>query len=47
MFIAEPNTELKLRDISLDITPYEIDQMDSTYIKFKEKEAKQGRKRRK
>ena len=44
MFIADPDTELTLRDISLDITPYDIDRMDSTYIKFKEKEAKQNRK---
>ncbi len=43
MFIADPDTELTLRDISLDITPYDIDRMDSTYIKFKEKEAKQKR----
>jgi len=41
VFIAEPNTELTLRDISLSITPYEIDLKDSTYIKFKEKEARQ------
>ena len=46
MFITDPNTELKLRNISLDITPYDINLMDSTYIKFKEKEAKQGRKRK-
>ena len=43
IFIADPFTELTLRDISLDITPYEIDRMDSTYIKFKEKEAKRNR----
>ena len=45
-FITDPHTELTLRDISLNVTPYEIDRMDSTYIKFKEKEAKQGRKRK-
>ncbi len=44
MFIADPETELTLRDISLDITPYDINRMDSTYIKFKEEEAKQKRK---
>ena len=45
MFIVDPASTLTLRDISLDITPYEVDRMDSTYIKFKEKEAKQnGRK---
>ena len=43
MFIADPDTELTLRDISLDITPYDINRMDSTYIKFKEEEAKQKR----
>jgi len=43
MFITDPNTTLTLRNISLDITPYEISQVDSTYIKFKEKEAKQKR----
>ena len=42
MFITDPSAELTLRDISLDITPYEVDQMDSTYIKFKEQEAKQS-----
>lgn len=46
VFITDPHTELTLRDISLNVTPYEIDRMDSTYIKFKEKEAKQGRKRK-
>lgn len=40
MFIADPSTSLTLRNISLDITPYEVDQNDSTYIKFKEKTAK-------
>ena len=43
MFIADPDTELTLRDISLTIVPYEVNRMDSTYIKFKEKEAKQKR----
>ena len=42
MFIVDPFTELTLRDISLDITPYEVDQIDSTYLKFKAKEKKQG-----
>ena len=42
-FIADPDTELTLRDISLTIVPYEVNRMDSTYIKFKEKEAKQKR----
>ena len=42
MFITDPSSTLTLRNISLDITPYEIDRMDSTYIKFKEKEAKQN-----
>ena len=45
MFITDPSTTLTLRDISLNITPYEIDRMDSTYLKFKEKEAKQNRKK--
>ena len=40
MFIADPSTSLTLGNISLDITPYEVDQNDSTYIKFKEKTAK-------
>lgn len=40
MFSVDPETRLTLRDISLNVTPYEIDRMDSTYIKFKEKEAK-------
>ena len=44
MFIADPNTELTLRDISLTIVPYDVNRMDSTYIKFKEKEAEQKRK---
>ena len=43
MFIADPDTELTLRDISLAITPYDVNRMDSTYIKFKEKEAKQNK----
>ena len=43
MFITDPDSTLTLRNISLDITPYEISQVDSTYIKFKEKEAKQKR----
>lgn len=42
VFIVDPFSELTLRDISLDITPYEVDRMDSNYIKFKEKEKKQG-----
>lgn len=41
-FTADPSTTLTLRNISLNITPYEIDQNDSTYLKFKEKEAKAG-----
>lgn len=45
MFITDPATTLTLRDISLNITPYEVDRMDSTYLKFKEKEAKQNRKK--
>ena len=45
MFITDPSSSLTLRDISLDITPYEVDRKDSTYIKFKEREA--GQKRRK
>lgn len=42
IFTADPSTTLTLRNISLNITPYEIDQNDSTYLKFKEKEAKAG-----
>ncbi len=45
MFITDPSSSLTLRDISLDITPYEVDRKDSTFIKFKEREA--GQKRRK
>ena len=40
MFIVDPSTSLTLRNISLDITPYEVDQNDSTYIKFKGNTAK-------
>ena len=47
MFIADSRTDLTLRDISLSVMPYEVDRMDSTYIKFKEIEAKQGRKGKK
>ena len=43
MFITDPFSTLTLRDISLDITAYEINRMDSTYVKFKEKEAKRNR----
>ena len=46
MFIVDPATSLTLRNISLDVTPYEIDHMDSTYIKFKEREARQGRRKK-
>ena len=42
MFIIDPSTTLILRDISLDITPYTVDLQDSTYLKFKEKEEKEG-----
>ena len=42
MFIVDPSTELILRDISLDITPYTVDLHDSTYLKFREKEVKEG-----
>ncbi len=42
MFIVDPNTTLTLRGISLDITPYTINQMDATFIKFKKTEAKEG-----
>jgi hypothetical protein len=42
MFIVDPSTRLTLRNISLDITPYTIDQQDSTYLKFKEMEEKEG-----
>ncbi|MBR3507048.1 MAG: hypothetical protein IKO02_08380 [Lentisphaeria bacterium] len=45
MFITDPFSELKLRNISLDITPYDVDLNDSSYIKFKEKEAKQSGKK--
>ena len=45
MFITDPASTLTLRDISLDVTPYEINRMDSTYIRFKEEEAKQNRKK--
>ena len=42
-FSVDPETLLTLRDISLNIAPYEVNRMDSTYIKFKEKEAKRNR----
>ena len=42
MFIVDPSTELILRDISLDITPYTVDLHDSTYLKCREKEVKEG-----
>lgn len=42
MFIVDPNTTVTLRGISLDIKPYSVNQMDGTYIKFKEKEKKEG-----
>ena len=45
MFITDAGSTLTLRNISLDVTPYEISQADSTYIKFKEKEAKQKRRK--
>jgi len=43
MFVTDPEATVTLRDISLNITPYDINRMDSTYLKFKEKEAKQKR----
>lgn len=43
MFSVDPETQLTLRDISLNIAPYEVNRMDSTYIKFREKEAKRNR----
>jgi hypothetical protein len=45
MFITDSSSTLTLRDISLDVTSYEVNRMDSTYIKFKEQEAKQNRKK--
>lgn len=45
MFITDSGSTLTLRNISLDVTPYEISQADSTYVKFKEKEAKQKRRK--
>lgn len=45
IYIVDPSTTLTFRSISLNITPYVIDQNDSTYIKFNEKQAeKSGRK---
>ena len=41
-FSVHLNTTLTLKDISLNITPYTLDQRDSTYVKFREKEAKRG-----
>ncbi len=41
MFTIDSSSELTLRNISLNVTPYEIDRMDSSYVKFKEKEAQQ------
>ena len=43
MFITDPDSTVTLRDISLSITPYEINHMDSTDLKFKEKEEKRKR----
>ena len=37
------NTTLTLKNISLNITPYELDQRDSTYVKFHAEEAKRNR----
>ena len=45
MFITDPFTTLTFRNISLNITPYKVDLMDSTYLRFKEQEAKQNRKK--
>lgn len=42
VFIADPSTKLTLRSLSLNLTPYEIDLNDSTYLKFKEQEVKNG-----
>ena len=45
VYTVDPFSSLTFRSISLNITPYEIDQNDSTYIKFNEKQAeKSGRK---
>lgn len=44
VFIVDQDSTLTLRDISLNIAPYDVNRLDSTYIKFKEKEAKQKRK---
>lgn len=43
IFIVDQNSTLKLHGISLNIAPYDVNRMDSTYIKFKEKEARQKR----
>ena len=45
MFIADSETTLTLRDILLDVNQYDVDRRDSTYIKFREKEEKQNRKK--
>ena len=40
MFIVDPSSELTLRAVSLNITPYEVNQDDATYLKFKKNEVK-------
>ena len=42
-FSVDLNTSLTLKNISLNITPYTVDQRDSTYVKFHAEEAKRGR----
>ncbi|MBR4254247.1 MAG: hypothetical protein IKQ16_04080 [Lentisphaeria bacterium] len=41
MFIVDPDSEVTFRGISLNITPYEINQDDATYLKFKKNDVKQ------
>ena len=36
IFIVDPKSELSLKSISLDITPYEVNAKDSTYVKFQD-----------
>ena len=42
-FSLNPESSLTLKDISLNLTPYAVDQRDSIYVKFQEEEAKRNR----
>ena len=42
MYIVDPSSTLTLKNISLNISPYEIEHEDSTYLKFKKQEKEEG-----